>query len=185
MRARLMVMVVTFWNTLSMMEMNTFHLRSRTLAADKWQGYVPGNYRFYWSQVWDFLRAGKDAALCGPFSTKRWSSTNGERRLHRHLFLNNAFLVYLILVSRSSTSFGIVSKLGGFGVGPPTSCMNFVGSGLAITTPSVGLKLYSEKEFLSGMGRWSKFGTSWEVLPFALLGLNVTTKFSTTNNGMK
>ena len=26
-----------------------------TRAADKWQGYLPGNYKVYWSQVWDPL----------------------------------------------------------------------------------------------------------------------------------
>ena len=34
-----------------------------TRAADKWQGYLPGNYRFPWSQVWNPLRAGKEAAF--------------------------------------------------------------------------------------------------------------------------
>ena len=34
-----------------------------TRAADKWQGYLPGNYRFQWSQVWDPLRSGKEAAF--------------------------------------------------------------------------------------------------------------------------
>ena len=34
-----------------------------TRAADKWQGYLPGNYKFYWSEVWDPLCAGKEAAF--------------------------------------------------------------------------------------------------------------------------
>ena len=34
-----------------------------THAMDKWQGYLPGNYKFYWSQVWDPLRSGKEAAF--------------------------------------------------------------------------------------------------------------------------
>ena len=34
-----------------------------THAAEKWQGYLPGNYRFYWSQVWNPLRSGKEAAF--------------------------------------------------------------------------------------------------------------------------
>ena len=34
-----------------------------TRAAVKWQGYLPGNYKFYWSQIWDPLRAGKEAAF--------------------------------------------------------------------------------------------------------------------------
>ena len=32
-------------------------------VAEKWQGYLPANYRFYWSQVWDPLRAGKEATF--------------------------------------------------------------------------------------------------------------------------
>lgn len=32
-------------------------------VADKWQGYVPRNYKFYWSQIWDPLRTGKEAAF--------------------------------------------------------------------------------------------------------------------------
>ena len=34
-----------------------------TRAVEKWQGYLPGNYHFYWSQVWDPHRAGKEAAF--------------------------------------------------------------------------------------------------------------------------
>ena len=29
-------------------------------AVEKWQGYLPGNYKFYWSQVWDPMRSGKE-----------------------------------------------------------------------------------------------------------------------------
>jgi hypothetical protein len=32
-------------------------------AIDKWQGYLPRNYKFYWSQIWDPLRAGKEVAF--------------------------------------------------------------------------------------------------------------------------
>ena len=32
-------------------------------VADKWQGYLPGNYRFQWSQVWDSNRSSKEAAF--------------------------------------------------------------------------------------------------------------------------
>ena len=34
-----------------------------TRAAEKWQGCLPPNYRFYWSQVWDPLHAGKEVAF--------------------------------------------------------------------------------------------------------------------------
>ena len=32
-------------------------------AVDKWQGYLPRNYKFYWSQVWDPLQARKEVAF--------------------------------------------------------------------------------------------------------------------------
>ena len=32
-------------------------------ATEKWQGYLPNNHRIYWSQVWDPMRAGKEAAF--------------------------------------------------------------------------------------------------------------------------
>ena len=34
-----------------------------TRTVEKWQGYIPGNYRLYWSHVWDSHRAGKEAAF--------------------------------------------------------------------------------------------------------------------------
>ena len=34
-----------------------------THAGDKWQGYLPGNYKFYWSQIWDPFRVGKETAF--------------------------------------------------------------------------------------------------------------------------
>ena len=40
---------------------------SVTRAAEKWQGYLPSNYRFHWSQVWDPLRSDKEAAFMWPF----------------------------------------------------------------------------------------------------------------------
>lgn len=33
----------------------------KTKASDKWQGYLPCNYKFYWSQVWDPARFGNEA----------------------------------------------------------------------------------------------------------------------------
>lgn len=34
-----------------------------TRMVDKWQGYLPGTYRLYWSQLWDPLRAGKESTF--------------------------------------------------------------------------------------------------------------------------
>ena len=145
---------------------------------------LTGQLPFLLSQVWNPLRASKEAVLMWSI-WHMWPSTNGGRRLHQHLFLNNVFIVFLILVNRSNTSFGIVSKLWGFGGGPHTLCMKFAGPGPAIATLSIGLKPYSRKESLNGMGKWAKFGTSWDELSFGLFGLHAMIKFSTTNNGMK
>ena len=148
-------MVVVFLNTLPMMGGSTFHLRARAPLGRR----INDKDTYRATTVSIGLKCGthlgpvRRRLLCDPFGTKRWPSTNGGRRLHRHLFLNNVFFVFLILVNRSNTSFGIVSKLGGLGDGPPTLCMNFAGSGPAITTILIGLKPYSEKKFLNGMGR--------------------------------
>jgi hypothetical protein len=32
-------------------------------VAEKWQGYLPANHKFYWSQVWDPLHAGKETTF--------------------------------------------------------------------------------------------------------------------------
>ena len=32
-------------------------------AGDKWEDYLPGNYRFFWFQVWDPFRSGKEGAF--------------------------------------------------------------------------------------------------------------------------
>ena len=48
-----------------------------TLMADKWQGYLPNNYRFYWLQVG--IRSGpeKKPHLCGQSSTKMLTLMSG------------------------------------------------------------------------------------------------------------
>lgn len=33
-----------------------------TNAADKWQGYLLSDYKFYWTQVWDPAHSNKEAA---------------------------------------------------------------------------------------------------------------------------
>ena len=43
-----------------------------TRAADKWQGYLSGNYKFYWSQVWNPMRSGKEAAFIWSIWHKAW-----------------------------------------------------------------------------------------------------------------
>ncbi len=57
------MVVASFYSTKSGREA----IRSRNLGAsravEKWQGYLAGNYRFYWSQVWDPHRAGKEATF--------------------------------------------------------------------------------------------------------------------------
>ena len=63
----------------------------------------------------------------GQFGTRRLRLMSGELGLPQLLSQNNASFAFPILANRSSTNSGIVSKLGGRGDGPPTSCTNFVG----------------------------------------------------------
>ena len=32
-------------------------------VADKWQGYLPRDYKIYWSQMWDLAHSGKEATF--------------------------------------------------------------------------------------------------------------------------
>ena len=70
---------------------------------------------------------GKKPPSFGLFGTRRSRLMNGEPGSPRPPSRNNAFFASPIQANRSSTNFGIVSKLGGRGGGPPTSCMSFVG----------------------------------------------------------
>jgi hypothetical protein len=61
----------------------------------------------------------------GRYGTRRSRLMNGELGLPRHLSQSNAYFVSPTLASRSSTNFGIASKLGERGGGPPTLCTSF------------------------------------------------------------
>lgn len=37
-----------------------------TRAADKWQGYLPGNYWLYWSHMWDHARSSQETVFMWP-----------------------------------------------------------------------------------------------------------------------
>ena len=121
----------------------------------------------------------------GQFGTKRWRWINGELGLPRPLSQINAFFVFPILMSRSNINYGIASKLGGLGGGPPTLCMNFVGWDRATMIVSIGSKLSLGKCYSRNMALRSKFGTSLEASLFGSFGLNAITRFLTINNGMK
>lgn len=75
-----------------------------TCAADEWQGYLPGNYKFHWSQDWDPLSPGKKLLSFGPFGIKQWQIMNGGLALHRHPSPNNVFF--------ASQTRGLHSSLG-------------------------------------------------------------------------
>ena len=97
-----------------------------TRAADKWQGYLPGDYRLFLLQVWDPLRASKEAAFRGLFDTKWWWSMDEGQKLPRYQFLSNVSFVCPRQSNRSSINFTIVSKSGEFDNGLHSLCMSFV-----------------------------------------------------------
>lgn len=109
---------------------NTIPNESR--VVDKWQGYLPRNYRFCWSQVWDPLRLHKEITSFASFGKRQLWSMNGGHTSLRRPFPNNVFYCLLTRVNCLSTSVGIVSELGVLGGGPPSSCMNYTWLGSAI-----------------------------------------------------
>ena len=91
-----------------------------TRAVDKWQGYVPGNYEFYWSQLWEpHLGPGRKLHSGGPFGTKHWWLMNGEPALCLCVSLNNVLYASFIRASQLNINFGIAPKREGFGIGLP------------------------------------------------------------------
>lgn len=52
-----------------------------TRMVEKWQGYLPGNYMFYWSQVWDPLWFGKEAAFMWSIWHKAIAVTEWRARV--------------------------------------------------------------------------------------------------------
>ena len=108
----------------------------------------------------------------------------GEHVLRRLASPNNKFFVFPILVNGSSTSFGIVYKLGGFGGGPPILCTNCAELEPATLIVSIENKQFLVKGSRTSSARWSKFGISSEVLLFGPFGWSGTTRCSTKSNGM-
>ena len=121
---------------------------------------------------------------CGPFGIRLWQPMSGRPKLLRPLFPNNAHFSSRTLVNQSSTNFGTVSKQGGHGNGPYSSCMNSVGLERVITIASIGSKHCLERGSKGNLSKKSKFGIFFVALRYGQFGSNVTTKCSTMNNGM-
>lgn len=115
--------------------------------------------RFQWSQVWATFRSAKEASFIWSIWHKAVASMNGGQTWHWLPYRNNLFIVFPTLVSRSSTSFGIASKLEERKDGPLVSCMNFVELGRATSIVSIRNKLYWGKGSLRSMVPRSKFNT--------------------------
>ena len=115
--------------------------------------------RFQRSQIWAPLRSDKEASFIWSIWHKAVASMNGGQTWHWLPSRNNSFIVSPTLVSRSSTSFGIASKLEEREDGPPISCMNFVELERATSIVSIRIKLYWEKGSLRSMVLRSKFDT--------------------------
>ena len=135
-------------------------------------------------KCWTLLERAKRPHSFGPFGIRRWRSTNGGLKLHRHQSPSNVFFVCLIRVNRLNISFGIASKPGELGDGLLSSCMNFAGLGPAITIVSIGNKRCSGKGFRRSIVRKSLFGIYLEGSLFGPFGLSVMTKCSIKNNGI-
>ena len=132
-----------------------------THVAGKWQGYLPRNYKFYWSQVWIHIGLARKQLSCGSSGIKQWQLMNGGLTLHWPPSPNNVFFVSLTQTNQSNINFGIASKLGGLGDGPRSSCMSFVELELATMIASNGNKLYLGKGFLRNSAKTIKI---WHFL---------------------
>ena len=116
---------------------------------------------------------------CGPFGIRLWQPMSGGPKLLRPLFPNNAHFSSRTLVNQSSTNFGTVSKQGGHGNGPYSSCMNSVGLERVITIASIGSKHCLERGSKGNLSKKSKFGIFFVALRYGQFGSNVMTKCST------
>lgn len=92
--------------------------------------------------------------MCGLFGITLSRLMNGGHVLLWPLFPNSVCYAFPTLVSQLNTSFGVAFKLSVLGVGPLSSCMNYVGLRLAImrleTNPPLG------KRFLRRLLRKSR-----------------------------
>ena len=119
-------------------------------VADKWQGYLPGNYNFLdWSQDWDPLRPSEEATFMGSHWHKAMVVNEGKAASRQHLSLSNVSIAFLTRLSWSNINFWIASKLGEHGDGPLLSCTNFVGWGLETIIFFLGNKSSSGKRFIN------------------------------------
>jgi hypothetical protein len=63
-------------------------------VANKWQGYLPSNYRSYWSHVWNSTQSGKEVA----FIWSIWQKVvivNEWRACITHVSISKQFIFYL------------------------------------------------------------------------------------------
>ena len=97
-----------------------------TRAADKWQGYLPDNYRFFWSQMWDPLRSGKEATFMWSIWHNAVAVNEWRAKIASTSISKQCVFVCLIRVNWSSINFGIASKPGERGDGLLSLCTNFV-----------------------------------------------------------
>ena len=154
-------------------------------AADKWQGYLPGNYRFQWSQVWDPLRSGKEAAFIWSIwhkavAVNEWRARIAPASISKQCVFclpNTSESVkhkfWDCIQARRAWRWAtyIMQELCGVRTGN-YDCFNWKQALFGERIP----KKYGPK---------LKFGTFLEALLFGPFGLNAMTRCSTTNNGMK
>ena len=84
-----------------------------TRTAEKWQGYLLGNYKFYWSQVWDPLRTGKEAAFIWSIWHKAVAVNEWRANIALASISKQYFFASRTLVSQSNINLGLhPSKMG-------------------------------------------------------------------------
>jgi hypothetical protein len=156
-----------------------------TRVGDKWQGYLPDNYRFLWSQVWDPLHSGKEAVFIWSIwhkavAVNEWRARIAPASISKQCIfclpntsesVKHKFWDCIQAHRTWKWATYIMHELCGVRTGHLDSfnwSKQFLGKGSLIS-----------------FVRWSKFGTSFVGLLFGPFGWSGMTRCSTKNNGMK
>ena len=154
-----------------------------TRTMDKWQGYLLGNYTFYWLQVWDPLWSGKEVAFMWSIWHKavvanEWRARIAPVSISKQCVFclpNTSKLVKhklwdCIQAGRAwRWATFIMHELCGVGAGNYNSFIE--------SKPCLG------KGYLRNTAKRLNFGTSLGVSRSGPYGLSSMTKCSTMNNG--
>ena len=150
-----------------------------TRAANKWQGLLHGNYRFYWSQIWDPQRPGKEVAFIWSIWHKAVVVNEWRARIAPATIPSNVDFAPLLRASWWNINYGTTFRLGGLRGGLPSSCKNFAVLGRITWIVLTGSKRCLERRSRASMDLKLKFGNYSETSHFRPFGLNEMTIYST------